>query len=182
MSFRLCEVANYLRATLCRHGVSALAHSPTRGDLNAAESRGLAFSFRGGVGSQIGLASWHWQRDKWILTALPAVLLSLVHQSVSKKRSFHSLRRWDLSAERENGAVKDQRRELWIGLLLQPQRRAISRLTYTVTWIVKGLWLQRHHQCRPVVLSWIRPRLSLGGTLSLSQAGLDAWVCSLGTL
>lgn len=36
MSFRLCEVANYLQDTLCRHGVSALAHSPTRGDLNAA--------------------------------------------------------------------------------------------------------------------------------------------------
>lgn len=36
MSFRLCEVANYLRATQCRHDVSVLAHSPVRGYLNAA--------------------------------------------------------------------------------------------------------------------------------------------------
>ncbi len=41
MSFRLCEVANYLQATQRKHDVSALTHSPTRGDLNAALRRGL---------------------------------------------------------------------------------------------------------------------------------------------
>lgn len=37
-----------------------------------------------------------------------------------------------------------------------------------------GPWLQCHRKCRPIVLSWMHPLLSLGGTLWLLQSGWAA--------
>lgn len=78
---RLCEVAIYPQVTKGRDDVSKLKHSPNCGDQNAAQSRVSLFGWD--RESYIGLAVWHWQRGKWILTAPPAELLSLVRQSKS---------------------------------------------------------------------------------------------------